>query len=81
MRYTPRGPRFKAKIHPYASKAHPDVVSALVESAEEMGASYRRGVTVSNSGFFANQGRQVSRNTHHCVRTLMCTPIKTEHRY
>ncbi len=53
--------RFKGKIHPYASKAHPDVVKALVESAEEMGASYRRGVTVSNSGFFANQGRQVSR--------------------
>ena len=53
--------RFKGRISPYASKAHPDVVRALTESAEELGVNFKRGVTVSNSGFFANQGRSVSR--------------------
>ena len=53
--------RFKRKIFPYASKAHPEVVRALEESAKDIGAPYVRGITVSNSGFFANQGRSVSR--------------------
>ena len=57
----PEDSRFRGKIHPYASRAHPDVVKALTESAQELGVSFRRGVTVSNSGFFANQGRSVSR--------------------
>jgi len=53
--------RFYGKIFPYASKAHTDVVRALEESAREAGASYVKGITISNSGFFANQGRSVSR--------------------
>ncbi len=52
-----RSSRFRGRIHPYASKAHPEVVKALVASAEELGVKVRVGVTVSNSGFFANQGR------------------------
>jgi len=52
-----RNSRFKGRIHPYASKAHPEVVRALVESARELGTEIRVGVTVSSSGFFANQGR------------------------
>lgn len=55
------GSRFKGKIQPYASKAHPEVVKSLEESAKELGVMFRRGITVSNSGFFANQGRSVSR--------------------
>ncbi|HHJ64966.1 MAG TPA: uridine phosphorylase [Aquifex aeolicus] len=56
-----RSSRFKGRIHPYASKAHPEVVKALVASAEELGVKVRVGVTVSNSGFFANQGRVLFR--------------------
>ncbi len=55
------GSRFRGKINPYVSKASPEVVNALAESAEERGIPYRIGITVSNSGFFANQGRSVSR--------------------
>ncbi len=57
----PAGSRFRGKIHPYVSKAHPDVVKALLESARELGVGVKVGVTVSNSGFFANQGRSISR--------------------
>jgi uridine phosphorylase len=37
------------------------VVKALERAAQELGVYYKKGVTVSNSGFFANQGRDVSR--------------------
>ncbi|RLJ70201.1 uridine phosphorylase [Hydrogenivirga caldilitoris] len=57
----PESSRFKGKIEPYASKAHPAVVKALIESAQENTANFKSGITVSNSGFFANQGRSVSR--------------------
>jgi uridine phosphorylase len=53
--------RFRGRIFPYVSKAHPDVVRALESACSEVGVEFRRGVTVSNSGFFANQGRSVSR--------------------
>lgn len=57
----PHNSRFKGKIFPYASKAHQDVVKALEREAQNIGVKYKRGITVSNSGFFANQGRVVSR--------------------
>ena len=60
-RVIPQGSRFKGKIFPYASKAHPEVVKALESACSEVGVEFRRGVTVSNSGFFANQGRSVAR--------------------
>ena len=53
--------RFKGKIFPYASKAHEDVVDALEQEARRLGVKYKKGITVSNSGFFANQGRSISR--------------------
>jgi len=53
--------RFKGKIFPYASKAHEDVVDALEREARRLGVRYKKGITVSNSGFFANQGRTISR--------------------
>jgi uridine phosphorylase len=53
--------RFRGKIFPYVSRADPDVIAALEGEARESGIEYKRGVTVSNSGFFANQGREVSR--------------------
>ncbi|MEW6214202.1 MAG: nucleoside phosphorylase [Nitrospirota bacterium] len=57
----PHDSRFKGKIFPYASRAHQDVIEALEREAQRLGIKYKRGVTVSNSGFFANQGRAVSR--------------------
>ncbi|MEW6328008.1 MAG: nucleoside phosphorylase [Thermodesulfobacteriota bacterium] len=53
--------RFKGRIFPYASKAHNDVVDALEREAWRLGVRYKKGGTVSNSGFFANQGRTISR--------------------
>ncbi len=57
----PDGARFKGKIFPYASRAHEDVVEALEREALRLGVRHKTGITVSNSGFFANQGRNVSR--------------------
>jgi uridine phosphorylase len=53
--------RFYKKIHPYAAAASPEIVKALYETALEEKAQAVKGITVSNSGFFANQGRDVSR--------------------
>lgn len=43
----------------YLSKSHPDVIAALKESCDELGAPWKVGATISNSGFFANQGREL----------------------
>jgi uridine phosphorylase len=53
--------RFWKKIHPYAAAASPEIVNALYEAALKEQARAIKGITVSNSGFFANQGRDVSR--------------------
>lgn len=57
----PDDSRFKGKIQPYASRAHNDVVEVLEKEAKRLSVKYRRGVTVSNSGFFGSEGRAVSR--------------------
>jgi len=57
----PNNSRFKGKIFPYASRAHKDVIEALNREAQRLDIKYKRGITVSNSGFFANQGRAVLR--------------------
>lgn len=53
---TPDDRRFKGKIHPYASKASPEVVEALIRNAH---GEYRVGITASASGFFGPQGREI----------------------
>jgi len=53
--------RFRGKIQPYVSRAEPNVVRALTQAAQELGVAARTGLTVSNSGFFAPQGRDISR--------------------
>jgi uridine phosphorylase len=58
---TPLASRFFGKIHPYASKANIEVVNALTKAATSLSLDYRVGITVSNSGFFANQGRDIGR--------------------
>jgi uridine phosphorylase len=57
----PDNTRFKGRIFPYASRAHQDIVLALKRSALGLGIRHNKGTTISNSGFFANQGRALSR--------------------
>ena len=54
------GSRFCGKIQPYVSRAEPTVVAALEEAARSLGLPVKLGLTVSNSGFFAPQGRHVT---------------------
>lgn len=51
--------RFYNKINPYATMASPEVVEALSQSALEKNISAKKGITISTSSFFANQGRKV----------------------
>jgi uridine phosphorylase len=53
--------RFYGKIHPYVSRAEPEIVNALLEAAESLGVPVKLGLTVSNPGFFAPQGRDTAR--------------------
>ncbi len=53
--------RFKGRICPYVARAHPEVRVALEKEALRLGVRCRKGITVSSSGFFANEGRRVSR--------------------
>jgi uridine phosphorylase len=53
--------RFYGKIHPYVTRAEPNIVSALTQAAESLGITSKVGLTVSCSGFFAPQGRNITR--------------------
>jgi uridine phosphorylase len=53
--------RFYGKIHPYVSRAEPALVEALLEAATSLDVSVKPGLTVSAPGFFAPQGRDISR--------------------
>jgi uridine phosphorylase len=53
--------RFYGKIHPYVTRAEPILVSALIEASTRLGVPTRSGLTVSASGFFAPQGRDIAR--------------------
>lgn len=46
-------------IKPYISRFNPEVIKALKDACKEIGVPYKIGSTVSNSGFFANQGREL----------------------
>ena len=51
----------KGRIHSYGAVAHSEVVDALRQAAGELGVNPQVGATVTSSGFFAPQGRDVSR--------------------
>jgi uridine phosphorylase len=53
--------RLRGAIYPYVARCSPEMVAAMRAAGEEIGASIITGLTVSNSGFFSNQGRDVSR--------------------
>jgi uridine phosphorylase len=55
------GSRFYGKIQPYVARAEPALVDALLQASAELGVSTRLGLTVSACGFFAPQGRDVTR--------------------
>lgn len=56
-----RNSRFKGKIFPYVSRANSEITAVMEREAEKLRVQYKKGITVSNSGFFANQGRDISR--------------------
>jgi len=60
---TARTSRFKGRIFPYGSRAHSEVTEALEREARRLGVQCAKGITVSNSGFFASQGKDISRVT------------------
>jgi uridine phosphorylase len=53
--------RFYGRIQPYVARAEPVLVQTMVEAAASLGVSAKLGLTVSCSGFFAPQGRDVAR--------------------
>ncbi len=53
--------RFCGKIHPYVARADPTIVDALLEASASLGVRAKLGLTVSSSGFFAPEGRDVAR--------------------
>lgn len=53
--------RFYNKIHPYVSRAEPNVVNGLLEAAENLGVPAKLGLTTSSPGFFAAEGRDICR--------------------
>jgi uridine phosphorylase len=61
MDQMPKDSRFYGKIHPYVSRADPELVDAMQNAAIKLGVPAKVGLTVSCSGFFAAQGRDISR--------------------
>jgi len=57
----PTDSRFYGKLFPYVSRANPIIVNALMEASEILGVTSKVGLTISGSGFFASQGRDVTR--------------------
>lgn len=53
--------RFANSIYPYVARAEPKLVHILSESADLLGIDYKLGLTVSCGGFFAPQGRDITR--------------------
>lgn len=53
--------RFCGKINPYVGRSEPALVDALSSAAAALGIPTKVGLTVSNCGFFAPQGRDTAR--------------------
>jgi uridine phosphorylase len=58
--FSPHHPA-RGKIHSYGAVADTGIVAALSLAAQDLGVPHEVGVTVTASGFFAPQGRDVSR--------------------
>lgn len=55
------GSRFYGRIRPYVARAEPALVRALTGASASLGVGAKVGLTVSCSGFFAPQGRDIAR--------------------
>jgi len=53
--------RVFGRIHPYISRAEPTLVEALLRASKNLGVAAKLGLTASACGFFAPQGRNISR--------------------
>lgn len=53
--------RFFGRLRPYVTRADPLLVNAMQGASQELGTATKVGLTISNSGFFAPQGRDVAR--------------------
>lgn len=53
--------RFKARIYPYLSKSNDQLSGGMHVAAGDRDIPVKSGLTASSSGFFANQGRDVTR--------------------
>jgi uridine phosphorylase len=53
--------RFFGRIHPYVSRSEPTLVEALLSASDILGVRTKLGLTASTSGFYAPQGRDISR--------------------
>ena len=53
--------RFRGQIRPYVARAAPGMVDALAQAAAHLAVPAKVGLTVSSSGFFAPQGRDIAR--------------------
>ena len=61
MGSTSKNSRFYGKVHPYVARVEQTLVDALAQAAESLGVATKLGLTVSCSGFFSPQGRDISR--------------------
>jgi uridine phosphorylase len=57
--HMPRSSRFYGRIWPYVTMASPPLLSRIMHIASACNYPLCEGITVSNSGFFANQGRDI----------------------
>ncbi len=56
---TDEGCRFRGSIHPYATRATPELVATLEERAQAAGLPVATGVTVAAPGFYGASGRNI----------------------
>lgn len=61
MKAMPKNSRFYSRLQPYVSRANPTIVTSLQEAASILDVPAKVGLTVSCSGFFAAQGRDIAR--------------------
>lgn len=57
----PKDSRFYGKLQVYVSRADPKLIEAMQKAAETLGVPSKVGLTISCSGFFAAQGRDITR--------------------
>ena len=81
-----KGQRFFGAVRPYAAAACRRICAALKQACEALKIPHSAGITASNSGFFANQGRDIARiassipdiDRELCKAGFKSTPLRIE---